>query len=267
MVDQSPETPQAAINALMASGFPFQTAVARVVQQVPRCELIAEEFPWRDEISGDQFLDLVVRKDSFIVAVECKKTQKEILIFLQPGDGNGDVICARCVYLNQIQDSTKRMELFCSDWRLRPKSAESMFCVVSTSDSGKDQRMLERDAHRIVSGTDAYALRYIKDFKVKQDPEPDTLIVPLIVTNARLFVAQYNPADIDLETGQFPLPLPATLSPVSWVRFRKAFTSGSRDVGNRTVFVVRATALATWLGKLDMTQTTPEGVKVHIPWR
>jgi hypothetical protein len=127
--------------------------------------------------------------------------------------------------------------------------------------------MLERDAHLIVRGTDAYARYYIQNFRVKQGPEPDTLIVSLIVTNAKLFVAGYNPADLDLETGQFPLPLPATVSPVPWVRFRKAFTSGSEDVGDRTVFVVRATELATWLGKLDMTQTTPEGIKSHIQWR
>jgi hypothetical protein len=267
MSDQNAKPPQVIINALMASGFPFQTAVARVVQHVPQCDLVAEEFPWRDEISGEQFLDLVAQKGPFIVAIECKKTQKEILTFLQPEDNDDDVIRARCVYLTQILDSTKRLELYCSDWRLRPKSAESMFCVVSTSESGKDQRMLERDAHLIVRGTDAYARYYIRHFKTKQVPIPDTLIVSLIVTNAKIFVATYNPANLDLETGQFPVPLPAAVSPVPWVRFRKAFTSGSGDMGDRTVFIVRATELATWLSKLDMTQTTPEGVKSQIQWR
>lgn len=264
MADQNPEKPQAVINALMASGFPFQTAIARVVSQAPRCNLIAEEFPWRDEIGGDQFLDLVAMKPPFfVVTVECKKTQKEILTFLQPDRGNGDAICVRCVYLTHIQDSTKRLELFCSDWQLKPKSAESAFCVVSTSDSGKDQRMLERDAQRIVRGTDAYAQRYKRE--PKEVSQFDTLIVPVIVTNAKLFVAQYDPGDVSLETGQFPVPLPATLSPVQWVRFRKAFTSGGRDVGDRTVFVVNATALATWLDKLDIIKQTPEDGKVHIP--
>jgi len=267
MADHNSKPPQVVINALMASGFPLQTAVARVIQHVPQCELIAEEFPWRDEISGDQFLDLIAKKGPFIAAIECKKTQKEILTFLQPEDGDDDAIRARCVYLTQIQDSTKRMELYCRDWRLRPKSAESMFCVVSTSESGKDQRMLERDAHLIVRGTDAYARYYIRNYEKKQVPEPDTVIVSLIVTNAKIFVAKYNPANLDLETGEFPLPLSATVSAVPWVRFRKAFMSGSEDVGHRTVFVVRAAELATWLAKLDMTQTTPEGVRSHIEWR
>lgn len=67
-------------------------------------------------------------------------------------------------------------ELFCRDWRLSPKSAESAFCVVSTSASGKDQRLLERDAQLLVHATDAYAKRYKADFKAGHNSrlKPDT---------------------------------------------------------------------------------------------
>jgi hypothetical protein len=266
MAEQNPQALQPVINALLASGFPFQTAVARVVRQVPACALVDEEVPWRDEAGSDQFLDLIATKGPFVVTVECKKTQKEILTFLQPGGADGNVIRVRCIYLTQIQDSTKRMELFCSDWRFMPKSAESPFCVVSTSESGKDQRMLERDVQRLVRGTDAHAQQYKRDFKVKDVPEADRPILPVLVTNAKLFVAEYDPANVSLETGQLPRPSPATLSPVEWVRFRKAFTSGGKHVGDRTVFVVSASALAKWLEKLDIIEMGPsdEG-KVHIP--
>jgi hypothetical protein len=119
------------------------------------------------------------------------------------------------------------MELYCSDRQLMPKSPESAFCVVSTSDSGKDQRMLERDAQLLMRATDAYALRFKRDLR-PQFPEPDFLFLPLLVTNAKLFVADYDPADVSLDTGQFAMPLPVTASPVRWVRFRKAPSSWLR---------------------------------------
>jgi len=132
-----------------------------------------------------------------------------------------------------------------------PKSAESMFCVVSTNDSGKDQRLLERDAQRLVRGTDAYVQRYKRELRPLY-PEPDSLFVPLLVTNARLFVADYDPSDVSLDTGQFSMPPRAAISAVPWVRFRKAFTSENKDIGDRTVFVVAATELQELLTKLDM---------------
>ena len=42
------------------------------------------------------------------------------------------------------------------------------------------------------------------------------------------------------------------VSPVSWVRSRKGFTATGKDLGDRTIFVVAATALPEFLGKLDM---------------
>jgi hypothetical protein len=266
MAERNHQALQPVMNGLLASGFPFQTAVARIVKHAATYTLVAEEFAWRDETGNDRFLDLIAKTGSFIVTVECKKTQKEIFTFLQPGGADGNADRVRCIYVAQVQDVTRRMELLCSDWRFVPKSAESSFCVVSTSESGKDQRMLERDVQRLVRGTDAYAQRCKWGFKVGGIPGPDGPILPVLVTNAKLFVAEYDPANVCLETGQLPRPSPATLSPVEWVRFRKAFTSGGNDVDDRTVFVVSASALAKWLEKLNITGTGPsEKGKVYIP--
>jgi len=260
------DIPSPVISSLVASGFPFQTAVAHVVRQCDGWQLLGQEVPWRDDDGTDQFLDIVATNGFFVVTIECKKTQKETLTFLRPGSSGEKVTRTRCLYVEQIQDSTKRMELFCSDCYLAPGSSESMFCIVSTSDSGKDQRLLERDAQRVVRATDAFAFRYRRQFKVKAQPEPNRYIVPAIVTNAQLFVAQYNPADISLETGQFSMPPMATVIAADRVRFRKAFTSlQGRDLGDRTVMVVSGTDLATFLSKLDVTESAPsaEG-RVHL---
>jgi hypothetical protein len=241
--NQDSATKQAVINALLASGFPFQTAIAQVIRQVPDCSIVAEEFPWRDDTGADRFLDLVIRKHNLNVTIECKKTQKEILTFLQPeptGTSQQNVTRSRCLYLHQ-DDSPKRVELFCGVWDIKPQSPESAFCVVGTSDSGKDQRLLEKDAQLLVRGTDAFG----RDLKATTEHrwEPDRVIVPAIVTNAKLFNASYDPNSVSLDTGQLPITPQPDISPVEWVRFRKCFTAANRDVGDRTVFVVAASVV------------------------
>ena len=254
------ETPPAVATALLASGFPFQTAVAKAVSTLEGWQVIAEEFPWRDDAGADQFVDLVASNDRFVVVIECKKTQKEILTFLDPLTSGAKVARSRVLYLEQIQDSTKRMELFWADRFLSPVSFESAFCVVSTSDSGKDQRLLERDGSRLVRGTDAYATHYHRTFKVKQQPEPDRFVIPILVTNAKLFIARYDPGKVSMETGQFETPPHAEITSVDWVRFRKSFTSyGPRDVGPRTVYVVAAQSLVTFLQQLSLSDGTVLG--------
>lgn len=266
MSDKSNDIPEPVIGALLSSGFPFQTAIEKVVRRVQGCYIATEEWPWRDDTGSDQFLDLVVTKGFFVLPIECKKTQKETLTFLQPEGADGDIIRARCLNLTQVRDTTKRMELYCSGWNFSPKSAESAFCVVSTSSTGKDQRMLERDAQLLIRGTDAYARHFKREFIRKEDPEFDRFIIPVLVTNAKLFIAEYDPGDVSLDTGQLAMPSAAKISPVSWVRFRKAFTSGHIDLGQRTVFIVSASALTTFLNKLDHIRTIPsEDGSIHFP--
>src|SRR5205809_4515246 len=72
MADQpNSETPQAVINALLASGFPFQTAVAQVVRQCRGYRLVGEEVAWRDDTGTDQFLDLVAQRGHVVLPIEC----------------------------------------------------------------------------------------------------------------------------------------------------------------------------------------------------
>lgn len=260
--DQDSMARQAVVNALLASGFPFQTAIAELAQQVTDCKVVTEEFPWRDD-NGAGFLDLVVFKYDFIVAMECKKTQKEIFTFLQPAGAGEKVIRSRCLFLTQIYDQSMRLEMYCSDWEIKPNSLESMFCVVSTSDSGKDQRMLEKDAQLLIRGADAFARHFKQELKPKPAEEPDRVVVPLIVTNAKLFEAKYQPGNVSLETGQLPATAQPDISPIEWVRFRKTFTAGG-DRGDRTVFVVAASSLQKFLDGLDKVSSPPFRGRVHV---
>src|SRR5580765_61766 len=108
MPDEKPPVEGAAPHA---GGFPSRTAMAHAVAGLGGWSVVAQHFPWRDEFAGDQFLDLVVSDERFVVCIEYGETQRGTLTFLQPLGGD-NVVGARILYLEQIQDSTTRMELF-----------------------------------------------------------------------------------------------------------------------------------------------------------
>jgi len=188
MAKAKTNVPPAALAALQSSGFPFQTAVAHVIRAVRGWSVHASEYPWRTSAGDYQFLDLVATNHNLFLTVECKKTRKEILTFLRPlgHSHTGKLEEFRCLRSGQLRDSTGRPELFCEEWALYPPSTSSEFCVVSTSDSGRDQRLLEKDAGLVVRATDAFAHDFPKRFRPDRDGSPsDTrLFVPVIVTNA-----------------------------------------------------------------------------------
>jgi len=155
------------------------------------------------------------------------------------------------------ESSPRRTDLFCETWDLDPPSIESEFCVVSTTAAGKDQRLLERDASLLTYATDTFA----DDFRRKHSPGSGLpsacLVIPVIVTNAALFTARYLPSDVSLETGVFQAP-PKEVEPAEWVRFHKGFPSRSEvDVGDRTVFIVNASAFPTFLSLIAPSPIQP----------
>jgi len=262
--------PTAVYGALKGSGFPFQTAISHVVGVSKSWSIKASEYPWKDADGTDEFLDLVATNGQFYATIECKKTQKETLTFLRPlGISNtGEVDSIRCVHAMQMEDSTRRAELYCEDWSLWPQSHQSEFCVVSTSDTGKSQRLLERDARLLVRATDAYARDFRSRFRPDRDsPLPSGLLfLPVIVTNAPLYSARYKPTDVSLETGRFKAN-PEEVKSVPWIRFQKAFTSSySQDLGDRTVFVVNAQSFSQFLDNMELPPEMTKGQNlVHLP--
>src|SRR5215831_2666135 len=80
-IDAIPETVLAAIQS---SGFPFQTAVAHVINPSIGWTVRASEYPWHSQDDGAQFLDIVAGNKTLFLTIECKKTRKEILTFLRP---------------------------------------------------------------------------------------------------------------------------------------------------------------------------------------
>ena len=244
--DKKEEIPSAVFAALQRSGFPFQTAVRHAVTATGEWGVLESEYPWQDSSGKDEFLDLVIKRKKWFATIECKKTEKEAYIFLQPEGVTHSrqterVRCLRGGYNFRLQ---------CEDWGFSPGSPECEFCIVSTSESGKDQRLLERDASLLVRATDAFALTQEKRFEVKRDtpPEDERIYFSMIVTNARLYTARYKPSEISLQSGKFGKQ-PEEIEKAPWVRFRKSFTSPvvGLDLDERTVVVVHADNLKEFL--------------------
>jgi hypothetical protein len=256
MANTRDDIPQAVSSALYHSGFPFQTLARHLAQATGKWRVHASEYPWQGPGGDDHFLDLVVTNGHWYLTIECKKTRKESLTFLRPVGASGptDNQEVRCLRLEQIEDATRRLEIVCETWTVSPPSPESEFCVVSTGDSGKDQRLLERDARTLVRATEAFARQCRDTFRRDADPPPgtDTLLVPVIVTNAPLFTARYRPTDVSPETGGFQ-KTPDEIRDAPWIRFRKAFTSeGGPELGDRTVLIVNASALVEFLNAFEL---------------
>lgn len=269
MTTERAPVPESVLAALQSSGFPFQTAVAHVINPSIGWALHASEYPWQTSNGDGQFLDIVATNGVMFLAIECKKTRKEVLIFLRPLSlsHTGLLEDFRCLRAEQILDSTRRLALFCEEWAISPRSTSSEFCVVSTSASGRDQRLLERDAGVLVRATDAFAQDFRQRFRRDHVPAPSSacLFLPVIVTNAPIYTARYKPPEVSLETGEFSV-LPREVDAVPWVRFRKAFTSdGGADLGERSVFVVHAASFADFLKQVAPAPVQPaEKASAHF---
>jgi hypothetical protein len=254
VTDHHSKQRQIALSAITASGYPFQTAIAALVTRVGSWEFGGQEIPWRDPFGDDRFLDLAASSEHLRLAIECKKTSKETYTFLLPKGfsepQHGRVLCLQAL---NVQDSTRRIIIENREWLIAPGGPESAFCVVSTSDSGRDRRLLERDAQELIRATDALAFRIAAPSTPSWDVPVPLLYIPILVTNAPLFTASYDPHDIPLDTGSL-LQSSQLLTEAPFVRFRKAFTS-DEGVGDRTVLVVNASHLASFLGSLS-----------HVAW-
>lgn len=249
MAEAKEKVPDLILKALRGSGFPFQTAVAKVTNSVNGWSILASEYPWRGTENDERFLDILATNHRFVLTIECKKT-KDSLIFLRPlaADANaGDVDHFRCIYVEPHRFG--RVHAACEGWNIWPRSRSCEFCVVS-GNSGNSQRLLERDASLLVNATDAFAkdsYRYLRG-----DQARSFLILPVIVTNAKLYTAHYNPLEVSLDSGEFENWPKKIEDDVPWIRFEKnLIAGGGRDFGHRSVFVVNSLWWEKFLGALE----------------
>lgn len=258
------------VEAVNASGFPFQMAVADLVQRTrtqAQCSVLFTEHSWTDR-TGQYcgFIDLVVASDvkPYIFIIECKRHAGS-WAFLKKSEGR-NVGGRRHAKLFAHDVDRMKGRVCQSGWvdaPLDPDSIESSFCVVYRQD--KDKPMLERLGAELVQATECFARE--DDFRVLETKHSECLYVPVIVTNVKLVVAEFAPEAVDVETGKLKDAADVNEYEVPFVRFRKQLSFLKPDddrkifennlyrldyAKERTVFVVQAKHLHDFLAKFEV---------------
>ena len=245
-------------NLVNASGFVFQLAVERAVQDTPGHDwkVYASEHPWYDsDRNEDRFIDLVLKTGGTRIVIECKRRRTAEWVFLVPSFQEADVkrMSWRWVDLEKP---------VLSDWAdvlFAPSSHEAKYCAVRGSGE-TDNPMLERIGASLLRSLDALADQELSRVKPSMDGPGVRTYVAMIVTTAKLFVFPTDDAELDLSTGT---ALDGASTEVDFVRFRKSFAAppnkgdAVRDLGElaqtmqRTVIVANAAGFPELLKSIE----------------
>jgi hypothetical protein len=237
------------------SGFPLQIGIQHLVQSQPALawSVVYAEHAWTNPRTGETgFIDLVLRRGPIFLVIECKRTQPTQWVFFRADAKKTDRRHAKCWVSHRQRP--RRSVFSWHDVALSPESFQAPFCAVHRQDAANP--MLERICGTLIEATEALAheLRGLPDAQ----PDGPRFFFNVIVTNATLEKCLFDPADVDLETGEI---VRATAEAVPFVRFRKHLSTVQRSAKDlrglvaakeNTVFVVNASAFADFLGQFEL---------------
>ena len=249
------------IKVANASGFPLQIGLSNAVNKSSRWRVLLEEHPWRsDELGTEGFIDLVVenRNSHFeTLVIECKRVRQTAWVFLIPKLPSS-LRSRATIFGSQIADS-EWMHFGWEDWQADPVTYQSQYCAIPGQDQGR-KNLLERSASELVLSLEELANQERRLQQQKNVANFSRVYIPVIVTTAQLFIAEFDPSSISLGDGCLPKDTP--FSEVSYLRYRKSLTtfgesSLSESMGDyhaaceRTIFVINALKFADFLNQYE----------------
>jgi hypothetical protein len=233
------------------SGFLFQLQVEQEIEETFEdhgWDIFFREYAWADrEVGEDGFIDLILKKKSYRIIIECKRRREAKWLFVVPEEAQREQIEARC----QVAFFSPLNQKPSARWRecvVKPASPEAEFCMIRGVEEG--QATLEKWAGSLLIALESFAT---EELRVTEN-HVEHIYLPFIVTTAQLEVYYFNSRDISLEKG---IMQTGEFIPQPFVRFRKSLTTklspnfnysshsmrlASKDK-ERTVFVVQASAL------------------------
>lgn len=226
--DESKKAQAKLLDWINQSGFPLQIALAQQVATTSTergWKVKYTEYAWKNPKDGHEgFIDIVLEDASGAGALvlECKRALDASWAFLLPDPKRAN---RRHVKAWLTWSGGRKSRYFgWHDITLSPSTPQSQFCVVRGQDP-KSVPMLERVAGELVSATEALAVEESK--YLNKSPENLRAYVSIIVTTATLYVVQFDPASISLDTGKIPN---GQASEVPAVRFRKQLSVHAPDL-------------------------------------
>lgn len=252
---------QQPISVANSSGFPLQLGISNVVNLSSKWELLLEEHPWCFEETGSEgFIDLVVinRQSKFeTLVIECKRVRQSAWVFLLPKSPSKQRSQVT-VFGSQIED-TKWKHFDWEDWQADPVTYQSQFCCIPGQEQGR-KNLLERTASELAYSAEALANQERKLEISKSSHNFSRVYIPVLVTTAKLTIAEFNPEVINLNEGN--LPEDTQFQEVPFIRFRKSLatnidTNSPQTIGEfyaaseRTIFVVNAESFSSFIEQYE----------------
>jgi len=264
------------------SGFPFQLKIAHEIDTTSgthNFQVLSQEHPWSvPERNKSGFADIVIGHNEIStirIVIECKKfsgvdSRRLRWIFLIPSTKTVRPTDSASCYEVEARKAfdrerpgtgaTRWYEF--QDWddvHLFPESSESGFCI---QEADKEDRppMLEKLAFDVLASVEGMALEERNLLRSREGATQGRLFMfPLIVTNAELFITQFDPASVDVETGAMDVNS-VQIEAVPFIRFRKSLSTDfpkgpllhlkhANQARERTVMIVNASALPDFLSK------------------
>jgi len=204
------------------SGFPLQLAVEELLRDKGSdigWSVLYREHGWSNPDGQSGFADLVLedRYQTSVMVLECKRVLESDWLFLEEAGINNQVIRTRAWVNNTPGHGKAHSGYF--DFRARPESPESMYCVVAGQDT-KSRPLLERVAAETCSTTEAIAIEEYSQMLERR--YGFRMYVSVIVTTARISISSVDMKTIALATGEAS---EITHRNVPFVRFRKQLSS------------------------------------------
>ena len=210
---------------LNGSGFPYQIGVRRQIERTQSEHgwlVDAEEYRWQHPLSkGSGYIDLVASHYGLLVClvIECKRVKLGgKWLFLTPHGHTSEQTRLSVLYTS-LRVATSP-DLGWSDFYFDPASPEAAYCLVHSQD--EKNPLLERITDGLLPSVESIGHKDLS-LKPEIDYEP-RLFVPLIVTNAALYTAEFDPEEVDMTSGRLPEGK-CTFKEVPLIRFRKSLTS------------------------------------------
>jgi hypothetical protein len=255
---------QQPITVANASGFPLQIGISHVVNKSNRWKIFLEEHPWslddKDDKVSEGFIDLVVyeRFSQFeTLVIECKRVRQTAWVFLLPTLPSAKRSQAT-IFGSQLADS-KWKHFGWEDWQADPITYQSQYCAIPGQQQGR-KNLIEHTASELVLSVEALANQ---ERRLQQENGADNfsrVYIPIIVTTAQLFIAEFDPSNISLEDGCLPKNTP--FFEVPFIRYRKSLATFGGSIlvksisefhiaSERTIFVVNALKFEEFLNQYD----------------
>ncbi len=214
------------------SGLVFQLAVEWAIRARERehgWRVLSSEHAWQTKDGRSGYADLVLAKDDAPygqrIVIECKRRQEKNWFFLCPREETTQPIeGVKALFALVMKRRTPsptssfpslRLEVDWDERRLHPASHQARFCTRE-----KDE-LLEATARNLLLATEAVAEEELA-LEAKRKQFSITHYLPMIVTNAPLFVCRFDASDLALLDGLLTGGS-EEFEEVAFLRLRKTF--------------------------------------------